>query len=246
MPTKSVTKVSVAIGGGILLALALPLSASAHVTVAPNIATAGSYALIDVKVPNESATAKTNKIELSLPADTPFTSVSYVPVAGWDAQLVSTTLPKPVTMDGNEVTDAVTSVVWTAQPGHEIVSGQLQVFQLSLGRVPDAGSVDFPTLQTYTDGTVTKWVDTAKGAEHPAPVLYINDAPPAAGSTGLAVSAGTDTSSTGTSSAGATAGGTPTASTGDAVARGLGVGGLLLGAVGIVIAIAGTRRKASV
>lgn len=241
MHTKSVTKISVAIGGGVLLALAVPLAASAHVTVAPNVATAGSYALIDVKVPNESATAKTNKIEVSLPTDTPFTSVSYVPVAGWDAQLVSTTLPTPVKMDGNEVTDAVTSVVWTAQPGHEIASGQLQVFQLSLGRVPDTGSVVLPALQTYTDGTVVKWVDTAKGADHPAPVLYINDAPPAAGSTGPAVSAGSDTASTGSAAADP-----PAASTGDTVARGLGVGGLLLGAIGIVIAIAATRRKTTV
>ncbi|MEO9014970.1 MAG: YcnI family protein [Terrimesophilobacter sp.] len=215
-------------------------------TVAPNIAAAGSYALIDLKVPNESATVKTNKIELLLPTDTPFTSVSYVPVAGWDAHLTTTTLPKPVPMNGNEVTEAVTSVVWTAQPGHEIGSGQLQIFQLSLGRVPDAGSVVFPALQTYTDGTVEKWTDTAKEAEHPAPVLYINDAPPAAGSAGPAVASpdtvgpdtvGTDTVGTDTAASG---------STSDSVARGLGVGGLLLGAIGIVIAIAATRRKASV
>jgi uncharacterized protein YcnI len=235
MHAKSMMKASAAVAGGILLALAVPLAASAHVTIAPNTATPGSYALIDVKVPNESATATTNKVELSLPTDTPFTSVSYVPVAGWDVQLITTTLPKPVKMDGNEVTDAVTSVVWTAQPGHEIASGQLQVFQLSLGRVPDTGSVVFPALQTYTDGTVVKWVETSANADHPAPVLYINDAPPAASTAGPAISPSPVAEDT---AAG-------TASSGDTLARVLGVGGLVLGAVGLVLAIAASRRKES-
>jgi uncharacterized protein YcnI len=226
---QSFSKLSIAAGAGVLLALAVPLSASAHVTVAPGTATAGSYALLTLKVPNESATAATNKVELSIPAATPFSSVSYVPVPGWTTELIRTTLPTPVTVNDNKVTEAVTSVVWTAQAGAEIVSGQLQAFQLSVGPVPDTGSIALPAEQTYTDGTVVKWADTGEGSEHPAPLLYVNDPAPAAGHGGPAVSAGSpDVAS---------------AASDDIVARIMGLGGLVLGAIAVVIAVSGARRK---
>jgi uncharacterized protein YcnI len=227
---QSFSKLSLAAGAGILLALAVPLSASAHVTVTPGAAVAGSYTLLTVKVPNESATAATNRLELSIPTATPFSSVSYVPVPGWNTKLIRTTLPTPVTVNDNEVTEAVTSVVWTAQAGSEIVAGQLQTFQLSVGPVPDTGSILLSAEQTYTDGTVVKWADTAEGAEHPAPVLYINDtAPASAAHGGAAVSADSPDAGSGASD--------------DIVARMMGLGGLVLGAVAVVVAIAGARRK---
>lgn len=219
--------VAAAVGTALALALAVPAAASAHVTVSPNTASPGSYALVDFKVPNESATAVTTKLEVTLPADTPFSSVSYVPVAGWTTQLIRETLPAPVTVGKNTITEAVTTIIWTADPGHEIATGQLQVFPVSLGPVPDVGSVTFAALQTYSDGTVVSWVETGDDAEHPAPVLYVGDAP-AAGhhgdQAGSAAAAG--------------------ASSADAVARGLGIGGLVLGAIGVVVAIAALRRKA--
>ena len=78
-----------------------------------------------------------------------------------------------------EITEAVTSVVWTAEPGAEIGNGQMQQFDLSLGPVPDVGSIALPATQTYTDGTVVEWTETTEDAENPAPVLYITDAPAA-------------------------------------------------------------------
>lgn len=216
-----------AAGAAFVLAIAAPLSASAHVTVSPNTASAGSYALVNIKVPNESATAVTTKIELSLPTDTPFLSVSYVPVAGWTADLVRTTLPSPVKVGDNTITEAVTKVIWTATPGFEISAGQLQVFPLSVGPVPSTGSIVMPAEQTYSDGTIVSWSDTKSGAEHPAPVLYVNDAPAADHH----------------DAAGDTAGHGDAASSSDALARSLGIGGLVVGAIGIVVAIAALRRK---
>ena len=231
---KTTIGVPVAIGAGLLLALAAPLSASAHVTIDPGQAVAGSYTVVTVKVPNESETATTNRVEVSLPTDTPFTSVRYVPVAGWNAELVKTTLPEPVTVGEATVTEAVTSVVWTADAGSEIGSGQLQLFPLSVGPIPDTGSIVLPVAQTYSDGTVVNWSDTGDGAENPAPVLYVNDAPAAdhhdgadEGETTIDV----DDSHT-------------AADSDDVLARVLGIGGLVVGAVGIVLAIT-TRRSAS-
>ncbi|PRY70106.1 uncharacterized protein YcnI [Glaciihabitans tibetensis] len=238
-------KGAAAIGAGALLALAAPLAASAHVTINPNAAEAGSYAVITVKVPNESATATTTKVELALPEDTPFTSVRYVPVAGWSAELVSETLPAPVTVGENEVAEAVTSVVWTALPGSEIADGQLQQFSVSLGAVPDTGSVVLPATQYYSDGTIVSWDSTEEDAEYPAPVLYINDAAP----TDHHAAAGADhdedadaDADAATASNGSTA--SSVSSGDDVLARILGLGGLLLGAAGLVLGITARRRNA--
>ena len=233
MHMHSTTKVSLALAAGALLALGAPLAASAHVTVSPGSATAGSYALITVKVPNESATAATNKLELSLPAATPFASVSYVPVPGWTTELIRTTLPTPATVNGSQVTEAVTRVIWTAQPGHEITAGQLQAFQLSVGPVPDTDTIALPAVQSYTDGSVVNWSGSDAGAEHPAPVLTVGAAPTAsehgsAAAPAVAVSA----VDAGNHSP-------------DVLARSLGLGGLVLGVIALVLAIATRRRSAS-
>jgi uncharacterized protein YcnI len=205
------------------------------VTITPNIAEAGSFALLTFKVPTESATAVTTTFEVDLPTDTPFTSVSYVPVPGWTTDVITSTLPKPVKIGENEIKEAVTRVIWTAQPGSEIKAGQLQLFPLSVGAVPDTGKITLKALQTYSDGTIAKWTETGANAEDPAPILYVNDAPPAA--------AASDADHPTIASQAVTTPGTEAASTDDVVARGIGVGGLVLGAVGIVLAVAARRRR---
>ena len=230
---RSTIGVPVAIGAGLLLAVAIPLSASAHVTIDPGQAVAGSYTVVTVKVPNESDTATTNRVEIALPTDTPFTSVRFVPVPGWTAELVRTTLPEPVTVGESKVTEAVTSVIWTADAGSEIGDGQLQLFPLSLGPVPDTGSVMLPADQGYTDGSVVSWNEEGDDAEHPAPVLYINDAP-AADHHGGAVAASADGAAAVAPAA--------AASSDDVLARILAIGGLVVGVVGIVLAVTARRK----
>lgn len=238
------TTIALAGAAGLLIALAAPMAASAHVTIDPNSAEAGSYSLVHVKVPNESATAGTSKVEVKLPTDTPFSSVSYVPVPGWTVDVVKSTLPEPVTVGDNEITEAVTSVVWTAEAGSEITAGQLQLFTLSLGPVPDTGSLTLPAVQTYTDGDVVEWTETTADAEHPAPVLYINDAPAADHHAGAATDDAKDADAdadadedadTAVSASDST--GAASASPDDVLARVLAIGGLVVGAVGIVVAV---------
>lgn len=238
------TSLTVAAGAALLLALAAPAAASAHVTVEPNTTPAGSWALVNIKVPNESATAVTTKVELFLPTDTPILNVSYVPVAGWTTQLVRETLPTPVEVGGTTVTEAITTVVWTAAAGQGISNGQLQVFPLSLGPIPDTGTIVMVADQTYSDGNVVSWSETEEGASHPAPVLFVNDAPvadhhAAAGDDDMLeghTDGHNDTDVLSHES------GTASGST-DTLARGLGIGGLVVGAVGIAVAIAALRRK---
>jgi uncharacterized protein YcnI len=237
MKLKNSLKLSVAIAAGTLIAIAVPLSASAHVTITPNTAQAGTYALLTFKVPNESATAVTNTFEVDLPTDTPFTSVSYVPVAGWTTDVIASTLRKPVTVGENQIKQAVTRVIWTAQPGAEIKAGQLQLFPLSVGAVPDTGKITLKAQQTYSDGTIAKWTETGANAEEPAPILYINDSPPAA----VEPAAGQPTMTSQTTMSPGSM--TMATSSNDTLARGLGIGGLVLGAIGIVLAVVATRRR---
>ncbi|HWU59650.1 MAG TPA: YcnI family protein, partial [Microbacteriaceae bacterium] len=115
------------------LALSVPLAASAHVRVTPDQAAAGGYSVLTFRVPTESATASTVKLEVDFPTATPFSSVSYQPVPGWSAQVATQKLAKPVKTKDATITEAVTKVVWTADAGASIAPGQFQQFSVSAG-----------------------------------------------------------------------------------------------------------------
>ncbi|MFP3580809.1 YcnI family protein [Arthrobacter sp. fls2-241-R2A-200] len=202
-------------------------AASAHVKVDPDDPAAGGYTHLTFNVPNESAKAKTSKIQVSLPTDTPFNSVSVKPIDGWKASLVTTTLPKPVTVSGTTLTKAVTSVVWTADKAHEIGVNEYQSFSLSVGVLPAEGTtITLPATQTYTDGTVVKWdqkaVDGQPEPEHPAPSFVT-------------------TAKDGATSASTTAASASTSENGGRTAGWVGFGAGLLGLIAGVIALIRTR-----
>ena len=66
----------------VLLAAATP--ALAHVTAQPGQAEQGGYAVISLRVPTESDTAGTVKLQVTLPADHPISSVRTTPARGLD------------------------------------------------------------------------------------------------------------------------------------------------------------------
>jgi uncharacterized protein YcnI len=212
-----------------ILVLSAPLAASAHVKISPNTAVAGADIAVAFRVPNESATAGTVKVEIDLPTNTPFAGARYQPVQGWTAQLIIAKLAKPIKNDGVVVTDAPAKVIYTANPGVQIRPGQFQEFSLALDLTPNTGSVEFPTYQTYSDGTVVKWAQkTPKSGvapDNPAPILYINDAPPANTGAGVTVAATDAASSTATS------------------ALILGSAGLALGVIALVLAVFAFARS---
>jgi uncharacterized protein YcnI len=156
--------------------------ASAHVTVSPDKTNEGAYAHATFSVPNESDTAKTDRLTVSLPEDTPFTSVSVQPVEGWTAKVQQGKLDQPVDVHGTTVTEAATSITWTADKTHQIGQDEFQTFTVSLGTLPSAGTdVVLPAAQHYTDGSVVKWDDPAgedgQEPEHPAPSFTTTAAP---------------------------------------------------------------------
>ena len=159
------------------LALLPVATASAHVRVTPDNPTTGGFSALTFRVPNESATAGTVKLSVTLPKDTPFLYVSTKPVPGWTAAATKTKLAKPVESYGTTLTEAVSEVTWTADKGVEIGPGEYQEFSLSVGPLPDPATVLLPTTQTYSDGTVVAWDQPTPASgeepEHPAPVLEV-------------------------------------------------------------------------
>ncbi|SNS71286.1 Uncharacterized protein YcnI [Streptosporangium subroseum] len=235
----------VAVTAGVTaLTLGLALPALAHVTINPGTAVQGSFTKVAFRVPNERDDASTNKVEVSFPLDHPLPFVSVKPVPGWKVKVVEGKLPKPVTTEYGEVTEAVTTITWS---GGKIEAGQFQEFEVSMGALPkDTDQLVFPTTQTYSGGEVVKWADEPKAdgseAERPAPTLKLTPAPaegsePAASAT-PATAPAASTSTTAPSVAPVAL----AADSSDGTARLLGGAGLLVGLVGVVIGALGLRR----
>lgn len=161
---------------GALLALAGP--ASAHVTVSSTDAAPGGYAVVTLRVPTESETASTTKIVVQVP---PLGSVAVQPTPGWTATTTTAKLATPIKTDDGEQTEAISQITWTASAGAGIKPGEFQQFAVSVGPLPKAASISFPTVQYYSDGTVAKWIEKAAPGssaepEHPAPTLSLKPA----------------------------------------------------------------------
>jgi uncharacterized protein YcnI len=140
-------------------ALALPATASAHVTLQPDSAPAGGFTRLDVRVPNERDDSGTVKVDVQFPEG--FEFASYEPRAGWRTT---------VRRSG----DRVTRITWS---GGVIEPGQFVDFGLSL-RMPEGEAGDkltFKALQTYDDGEVVRWIGP-EDAEEPAPVVTLTAA----------------------------------------------------------------------
>ena len=177
----------------VILVLGAPLAASAHVKISPNTAAPGDDIEVTFRVPNEEENAGTVRVEIDLPTRTPFAGAEYQPVPGWTARVVETKLPKMIINDGVQVTEAPSKIIYTADKGVSIKAGQFQEFPVALDLTPNVGSVEFPTIQTYSNGDVVKWneptLPDGQEPDNPAPTLYINDAPPTDTESGVTIAA---------------------------------------------------------
>ncbi len=170
-------RVTVAAGTAAALSLAIAAPAAAHVSVSSAAAVQGGYSTVTFKVPNESDDASTTKLEVNLPQDAPVASVSVRPVPGWTAVAEKAKLATPLEAHGTQITEAVSKITWTASGDAAIKPGEFQTFDVSMGPLPQAEQMVFKSLQTYSDGTVVRWIDepSTDGTEpeSPAPVLKL-------------------------------------------------------------------------
>ncbi|MDQ1046937.1 YcnI family protein [Streptomyces sp. V4I2] len=224
--------------------------AFAHVSVQPEGAAAkGGYAVVDFKVPNERDNASTTKLEVTFPTDHPLSSVMPEPMAGWDIDITKSKLDKPIDNHGEQLTEAVTKVTWTAT-GKGIEPGYFEKFPVSVGALPeDADELVFKAIQTYSNKEVVRWIEEqqegAEEPENPAPVLALSAATEdghAHDSTATAEA--TDDATEEASDAEAASSQSSLASdSSDTTARVLGVVGIVVGVVGVAYGVLAGRRR---
>jgi periplasmic copper chaperone A len=244
---KWVRRAGVVAAGALIGAVTFASAAAAHVTVSPSSAPQGAFTSIVFRVPTESDTASTTKVDVHLDMNNPIATVDYQALPGWTTKVTVSKLTKPITDDdGNQVTQAVSEIVWTADSAATAIKpGQFLEFPVELGPLPKTGSIAFKTLQTYSDGSVVRWIDpTPPGGpepENPAPVLTLASADAPAGSAGASAAPSDTSSAAPTVTAGAAA--TPAASGGSSSgAVTIAIIGGLLGLVGAVLGGAAYAR----
>jgi periplasmic copper chaperone A len=202
------------IAGGVLLALAAPLAASAHVTVTPTSTAAGSYSVLTFAFGHGCDGSPTTALTIDIPES---------------IMAVSPTLHPNWTIEKVEGDDRIAQVIYTAIT--PIDDGFRDAIELSVQLPQNAAgeTLVFPVLQTCAEGE-TNWNELAEeGAaepESPAPTILVTEATRAdhdqtAETTDAAATTGSD----------------------DVIARVLGIGGLVVGVVGIVLALGARRRR---
>ncbi len=205
--------------------------AVAHVSVSSPDAAQEGYGKVVFRVPNESESASTDRLTVTLPADTPFAHLSAGVKPGWDVEITEGELPEPVETGGVTLTEAPLEVTWTAT-GDGIAPGEFDEFSLSGGPFPAAEEISFEAEQAYDDGEVADWSEPTTGGEEPekpAPVLALAQAEEDGGShhggaAEAAEESGQDSS--------------------DPLARGIGVAAVVLAAGALVATLRQNRRRA--
>ena len=224
MTIRTTTIAAAALAGGILLALGAPLAASAHVNVTPSSTAAGSSTVLTFAFSHGCEESPTTMLTFDIPESIPSVSPTLNP--NWTIEKIA---------DG----DRTAQVVYTAITPVE--SGYRDTIELSLRLPEDAAgeTLAFPVLQTCAAGE-TNWNEVAEeGAaepESPAPTIVVTEATGDEHGSGTAAVASDEHSSASASDAAAQ-------SSDDTVARVLAVGGLVVGAVGVVLALTLPRRR---
>lgn len=223
---------------GALLALASPIAASAHISVDAPSTAAGSSTVLTFALPHGCDASSTTSISIDIPEGVVGVTPTVNP--GWSVSTTVVEGARAIDLGDGTIPVPLESVLYTADT--PFPDGLRTTFALSAAFPADAAgeTFEFPILQTCEIGE-TNWNETTVDGEdepaHPAPAITVTAA------TGDEHGHGTsETESVATHDEGVS---TTAASADDVLARILGAGGLVVGAVGIVLAVT-ARRKQSV
>ncbi|HMU27780.1 MAG TPA: YcnI family protein [Solirubrobacterales bacterium] len=226
-------KRKIILGLAALFVLAIPATASAHVTVSPEEAPAGDYAMLTFTVPHGCDGAATTSVKVQMPPQVVAATPGVVP--GWNIKTVEGKLPQPSEMHGEKITEGVRQVTWTGGP---LADDQLQQFPLSVAFAGAEGdAAEFKVIQGCEGGAETAWIQSTPASgeepEHPAPTVMMT----AASEEGHDHMAAADDSAEAASA---------DSSDDDGSDNGLAIAALIVGALGLVVgsvALVGSRRK---
>lgn len=206
----------------------------AHVSVTPATAAPDTSITFVVRVPTEKEEA-TTRLRVDFP---PGLTVSrFQPMPGWTRQ---------VEQNGQQL---ITSVTWS---GGQIGPGEFQDFVFVARTPKDGGKLAFKSFQTYAGGETVAWENPEGSQERPVAIVVV-PAPGAAAkplgedpTAGAGATAGSQATTAPAASA-ATASGTQPAvaasSSGSDLPLFVALGGLVLGALALVLSIASLTRR---
>jgi uncharacterized protein YcnI len=206
--------------------LAGPTVAQAHLSIHPNEVPAGSFATLDIRVPNETIGANVRKVEVTMPPGILDVSTGYTP--GWSVKVTKAKLAKPVQTSSGPVTERVREVVWkgTGNLG-KIPSGQFLRFPITIEIPGKAGeNLTFETVEFYEKNLV-RWIGPP-GSGNPAPRIVVT---PAGGVLKDVAIHAVAPNPTGVAPEGT---GTANSNGSDGDGKGLGIAALLVGALGLL------------
>jgi periplasmic copper chaperone A len=218
-------------GGAVLALAAVPLAASAHVTVTPSGTAAGSYTVLTFAFSHGCEGSPTTALTFDIPES--IESVSPTLHPNWTIEKVA---------DGDRIAQVVYTAITPVEDGYR------DTIELSLQLPEDAAgeTLAFPVVQTCAVGE-TNWNELAEeGAaepESPAPTIVVTEATGDERGHGAASDVPADEDADHDD---ATAAGTDdAASTGsdDVIARVLGIGALVVGVVAVVLALTARRSR---
>jgi uncharacterized protein YcnI len=203
---------------------------AAHVTAVGDDLTQGGYGVITFRVPNESDTASTTKVAVTLPN---LKSARTEPMPGWTAEIAK-----------DPTTEEATSVTWTAAPGSPGINpGEFVQFRLSGGPLPEQETMTLPAVQTYSDGEVVAWdqptVEGQPEPDKPAPTVTLGAETADGHGHGADTATHEEDTQTASESSASSESGT------DNTARWLAGAGIVLGALGVGVAVGALARKRS-
>ncbi len=238
MQKRLATGGAVTLGVAAVIVLGSATAASAHVSATATSTAANSYTVATFSVPHGCDGSPTTKIEFQVPESVIEVTPTVNP--NWTIRKATEpyTAPSAAGDDEHEAAaERVTSVTYTAKT--PLPADERDTFALSFA-LPDGEPgdlVEFPALQTCEQGSVEWNQEQQPGEaepEHPAPSITLT-----------AAEATDDDGDAAAATPAAEAAGTSAPADPGLVGRFLGLGGLVLGAVALVVAVAGTRRRSS-
>ncbi len=205
---------------------------SAHVGVDKDEIEAGASTQLSFSFSHGCEDSPTNSMQFQIPEGVNNATAQVHP--GWDVEIERAELAEPIeSSHGEEITERVSVITYTAQDGFEVPGDLRDTFTLSF-RAPDTeGMLAFPIIQGCVDGSndwIEVWDGTGDEPERPAPsVMVVAGAGAESGGHGHAEEETSDT----TAPSDTTVTIDTDDSSDDGGSNALAIGGIVLGAAGL-------------
>ena len=164
--------------GAAALAFGLSAPAGAHISGDKSEVPAGGYTQVTFTVPHGCDDSPTTALAFQIPEGIVNAAPQVLP--GWDVETTMEDLAEPIEGEGEAQTERVSEITWTAEAGNELPPHFRQVFTIGF-QAPDTAGEDlvFPVIQTCVEGE-TAWIEEPVEGEdepeHPAIVVAVGEA----------------------------------------------------------------------